>query len=152
MNKLILVAFASIALPLSAATVVVTPVVSNEGTQLAMDLRTDGNVAAFSFRIDVPKSMQSARPSLGSCVSQLPAGWSGACNFTKGAVYVFAESTELKPLPAGLQALGTVSLNGSKGPTTAVSRAGVPEKFAVKEISLSDASGVAVKTGTVVAE
>lgn len=79
-------------------------------TAIALDLQSDGKIAGFSFRIEVPGVNEKAANVKG-CLAEMPKGFSASCSVAKGAVYVIgAADTMGKTLPAGLVSLGTIHL------------------------------------------
>jgi hypothetical protein len=91
--------------------VIATVVEDGRGkTSIALDMSTDGGVAGFSFKINVPGVSDSGYD-LKSCVSELPSGFEGACSVVNGQVLVYAISNRMElTLPSGLVPIGNVTV------------------------------------------
>jgi hypothetical protein len=81
---------------------------------IALDLETDGRVAAFQFFINVP-GVSESEVDLSSCLSSLPKSHQGGCVFKDGQVRLGAFSTSLSTLPAGMTKIGTIRIKSGKG-------------------------------------
>jgi hypothetical protein len=79
-----------------------------KNSALAIDIVSDGSVAGFSFRVDIPGLVDSSAK-LGGCVAELPKGFQGGCSVVKGSVYVIASSDSASlTLPQGVTKVGTI--------------------------------------------
>jgi hypothetical protein len=75
---------------------------------IGLDLVSDGTVAGFSFVVETAGVDAKAVRSTG-CVSQLPKGFTAACSFNAGKLYVIASSdVPGTMLPAGVTSVGSV--------------------------------------------
>ena len=141
-NSLALAALAALGFSAtaSAASEVVATVVPGSGkapAAIALDITSGGNVAGFSFRIDVDGvNMQSAN--LSKCVAQLPKGFSGACSVAKGSIFVYATADAMATvLPAGVNSIGTVYLTDS---ARLAKVKGKPLNVTIAELSVADSN------------
>lgn len=108
--KFIALALAACALPTAAfaAELVVTAAPSKGQLALSFDMVSDGDVAGFNFKVNVPGLSDQSRK-LPQCVAELPKGFSGDCSVTKEGIYVYAVSNSPDiALPAGVNSIGKV--------------------------------------------
>ena len=103
------------------------------GRAVSFDMATDGGVAGFSFKMQMPGLMDKGF-NLGSCVSQLPAGFDGGCSVVGDTVYVYAVSNRMDlTLPAGVVPIGQISLSIAPGAKSA-------GEIKISELSVGSAS------------
>lgn len=95
----------------SASEVLVTNINASKGGDggaLAIDVVSDGKVAGFSFRIDIPGVIEKS-VNLKSCVAELPKGFQGGCSVVKGSIFVIASSDSANvAIPQGVAKVGTI--------------------------------------------
>jgi hypothetical protein len=85
--------------------------VKGGASMVGLDLVSDGNVAGFSFAIEVPgveaKAIRSS-----NCVSQLPKGFSAQCSVNQGKIFVYATADAPGTfLPAGVSSIGSIAMS-----------------------------------------
>jgi hypothetical protein len=120
------------------ATVVADAKSTKGATPIAIDISSTGGAAGFSFRIEVP-GVDESSAKLQNCLSELPKGFTGGCNVTKGAIYVIASSDHPSvTLPAGLVSVGTVLVN--RGPVAK----GNDASIRIVDVEFSDNNGNSV--------
>lgn len=78
-------------------------------SMLSLDLATDGESRGIQARISVPKGV---RVDTTNCLSGLPQGFQGVCEFNQGEIRVMAFAFDDRKLPAGLVGLGTIQISG----------------------------------------
>lgn len=101
--------------PLYAAELIVTPVESKNGVEVAFDLVSEGDVAGVSFKLNVP-GVKAGAKELGDCTAELPSGFEGSCKVHDGFVMVVANSASPDiALPAGVHPMGKISLKYAPG-------------------------------------
>ncbi len=69
----------------NAAEVIVTAVPAKGTIALSFDMVSDGDVAGFNFKVNVP-GLATTSQKLPKCVAELPKGFSGDCSVAKGGV------------------------------------------------------------------
>jgi hypothetical protein len=109
-NVIAAAALVMVAAPASANEVLATTVDSGKkgGAGIALDIVSDGKIAGFSFVIEIP-GLDEKSVNLKACLADLPKGFSGGCNATKGAIYVIAASDRPELLlPSGVVSVGKV--------------------------------------------
>ena len=94
----------------SAAEIVVTAgsMEKSGASRVALDIVTDGNVSGFNFFVRTGEVKGAIN--LSACVADLPKGFSGSCQAAKDGVYVFAMADAKAVLPAGVTAVGSITL------------------------------------------
>lgn len=117
--------------------------VSKSGVgEVAIDLATEGNVSGFNFLVRIP-GLKRGSIDTSQCLSQLPKGWSGACNQTEEGVYFFAMSDGKSTLPAGMSAVGKLRV-----PAEGLRKGAISTDHVV----LADANGDAIESSAQVAD
>lgn len=112
-TKFIALALAACALPTTAfsAELVVTAAQSKGQLALSFDMVSEGDVAGFNFKVNVPGLSDQSRK-LPKCVAELPKGFSGDCTVRKEGIYVYAMSDSPNvALPAGVNSIGQVVIS-----------------------------------------
>lgn len=95
----------------AAAELIVTGDASKAGntSMFSMDLLSDGDARGVQARIALPKGV---KVDTSGCLSALPSGFQGTCDFKQGEVRLMAFSFEDRKLPAGLLELGMIKVSG----------------------------------------
>ena len=78
----------------------------------ALDLETEGSVAAFQFFVKLPAGVREADVDLSKCLSALPKSHQGGCVFKDGQVRLGAFSPTLEAFPAGMTSIGSITIKG----------------------------------------
>lgn len=78
----------------------------------AIDVVSEGGVTAFQVFVHFDGATDK-QINLKSCLSGLPKGFAGKCEFIAGRVVVAAYSTENQPLTAGVTSVGTIKVMGT---------------------------------------
>jgi hypothetical protein len=119
----------------------VVPGAKGSPTAIGLDMASAGNVAGFSFRIDV-KGVKLEKANLSGCVNVK--GFTGACSVAKGSVYVYAVADRKETvLPAGVTSIGKIFLPST--PAIAKAAAG-GLKVEITELSSSDPEAQSLDT------
>ncbi len=114
--------FASIALAIASSSAfangsdqfVITGAASKGGTAAySIDLSTDGRAVVFQAFFSV-EGATGDNFDLSKCMSGLPKGWSGKCEYVNGKIVLVGYSPSLTALPAGLQNVGTIGVSRVK--------------------------------------
>jgi hypothetical protein len=107
---------------------------------LSFDLASNGNVAGFEFKIDMPETLDKKGIVLSNCVSDLPKNFVAQCGLMDtGDVLVFVFSPD-SVLPAGVHSVGTVSF------------AGLPESPRIYDLNVADRAGKSLDSKLTVSE
>lgn len=78
-------------------------------SHIALDIVSDGQTRGFDFVIQVPKG---AKVDTTKCMSALPKGFQGSCQFNGTEITGLAFSWEPIVLEKGVHSIGTVSISG----------------------------------------
>jgi hypothetical protein len=82
--------------------------VKGGATAIGLDIVSNGDVAGFSFAVEVG-AVEAKAVRSGSCVAQLPKGFSAQCSYTNGKLFVYAVADAPGTyLPSGVASVGTV--------------------------------------------
>lgn len=95
-----------------AAELLVTQGMAKRGapvTSFALDVVSDGNVRGFDFVIPIEKGM---KVDTSKCLAGLPHGFQGTCQVNGNEVSGLVFSWEPVTLPAGVHAIGSITLSG----------------------------------------
>lgn len=96
----------------------------------ALDVVSNGDVTAFQVFVHL-EGVSDKQINLKGCLSALPKGFAGKCEYLGGRVVVAAYSTENTPMPAGMVSVGTIKVSGN---VTAVSTSDVEMSNARAEV------------------
>ena len=91
---------------------------SGAGSQLALDVASDGDVSAMQFAVKLPGKVRGVNTA--KCLSELPKSHTGLCqaNIEKGMVAVVVWSNENTALPKGMVPIGQIEVDLAGGAST----------------------------------
>lgn len=98
----------------------ITGASSKGGAAYSIDLSTDGRAVVFQAFFNV-EGATAENFDLTKCMSGLPKGWSGKCEYTNGKVVLVGYSPTQTALPAGTQNVGTIKISRTKVTSMTVS-------------------------------
>lgn len=82
---------------------------SGQVTMIGVDVASDGSARGIQARIAVPKGSVADTT---KCLSNLPTGFQGVCEFNGGEVRLMVFAFDQRTLPTGLVELGTIKVTG----------------------------------------
>lgn len=110
--------------------IMVTGTAAKGAAAYALDVVNSGDVTAFQVFVHF-EGVSDKQIDLKGCLSALPKGFAGKCEYLGGRVVVAAFSAENKPLPAGVVSVGTIKVSGN---VTAVTTSDVEMSNAKAEV------------------
>ena len=109
---------------------------SKNTAAIAMDIVSDGTIAGFSFRVEVP-GLDQGSAQIKGCVVELPKGFTANCNAVADGVMVIASSDVAGVmLPKGIVPVGKIYVSRRPDGDRAVNRVGASP--ALLEINFSN--------------
>lgn len=92
--------------------VLVTGAATKSGGAYSIDIESSGNVVVFQAFVHA-EGVKASDFDLSSCLTGLPKGWGGKCEFINGRVVIVGLNAAMSPLPAGLQNVGSIKVRGA---------------------------------------
>lgn len=111
-------------------------------SRVALDIVTEGNVSGFNFFVRTGELKGAINVS--NCVADLPKGFSGSCQAAKDGVYVFAMADLKTVLPAGVTAVGSITLPGGL--------AKAQRSISIEQLEFADVDGKSVAVTAQIAQ
>lgn len=115
-KAILLIALSAISLPALGSEVLFNVESSKRSgaSAISFDIVSNGDVAGFNFSVDLGPS-SSKKIDTSSCISDIPKGFTGGCQFANGKLNVIAYSESPGNLiPKGVSSIGFVLVQGLK--------------------------------------